>query len=65
MGVTILVAQPVSIFRAEFWQIVMKYEFVMFFNFYVVLKMYFFEVATFFLLILIQSTHFFSDSMYL
>ena len=27
----------------------MKYEFVMFFNFYAVLKMYFFEVATFFL----------------
>ena len=49
MGLTILAAQPVSIFRAEFWQIVVKYEFVMFFNFYVVLKMYIFEVATFYL----------------
>ena len=35
MGLTILVAQPVSTLRAKLWKVVVKYEIVMFFNFWV------------------------------
>ena len=56
MGLTILVAQPVSISRAKLWKVVVKCEIVIFFNFWAFLKMYIFEVAT----LPIQSTKFFS-----
>ena len=49
MGLIILVALPVSIFRAKLWKIVVKYGIVMFFNFWVFLKMSIVEVATFYL----------------
>ena len=42
MGLTILVAQPVSISRAKLWKIVVKCEIVMFFNLWVFLKEYIF-----------------------
>ena len=35
MGLTILVAQAVFIFRAKLWKVVVKCEIVMFFNFWV------------------------------
>ena len=47
MDLTILVTQPVSIFRPKLWNVVVKCEIVMFFNFWVFLKMHIFEVATF------------------
>ena len=46
MGIIILVTQPVSIFRAKLWNIVVECEIVMFFNFWIFLKMYIFEVVT-------------------
>ena len=49
MSLTILVAQPVSIFRTKLEKVVVKYEIVMFFNLWIFLKMYIFEVATFYL----------------
>ena len=49
MDLTILVAQPVSISRANLWKIVVKCEIFMFFNFWVFPKMFFFEVALFYL----------------
>ena len=58
MGLTILVALPVSIFRAKLWKIVVKYGIVMFFNFWVFLKMSIVEVATLSRLVLIKSTRF-------
>ena len=47
MGLAIFVTQPVSIFRAKLWKKVVKYEIVMFFNFWVFLKKHIFEVVTF------------------
>ena len=49
MGLTILVAQPVSNVRAKLWRVVAKRKIVVFFNFWVILKMHIFEVATFYL----------------
>ena len=47
MDLTILVAQPVSIFREKLWKVVVKCEIVKFFNAWVFLKLYIFEVATY------------------
>ena len=59
MGITIFVTQPVSIFRAKLWKVVVQCEIVMFFNIWIILKMYIFEVA----ILLIQFTK--VSSMYL
>ena len=66
MGSTILVAQPISIFKAKLWKAAVKCEIAIFFNFWVFLKMYIFEAATFYLaLYLSNQLNFFSGSMYL
>ena len=64
MGSTILVDQPIFIFKVKLWKAAVKCEIVMIFNFWVFLKMYIFEVATFYLaLYLSNQLNFFSGSM--
>ena len=63
MGLIIRVAQSVSIFRAKLWKTVVEHEIVIFWIF---VKMYIFEIATFYLVSqLTNHLNFFSGSMYL
>ena len=61
MGLTLPAAQLVSLSRAKFWKVVVKCEIVMFFNFWVFLTMFIFEVVT----CLSNQLNFFSGSVYL
>ena len=63
MGLTILVAQPVSISREKLWMRVVKCEIVMFFNFWGFSQN---QVTTFYLAYyLFNQINFLSGSMYL
>ena len=59
---TILVAQPVSTLRAKLWKVVVKYEIVMFVNFWVSQNVNLWGDDTLSRLVLIQSTQFLSGS---
>ena len=59
MGLTTLLAQPISIFRAKLWKVVTNCKNSVFFNFQALfVKMFIFEVATFFLACLYNQLNF-------
>ena len=55
IGIAVPVTQPISVFTAKFWNVIVKCETAMSFYFWVFLKLYIFEAVTLF----IQSIKFF------